>query len=664
MTRAMYVTVLGRIAGVDVSTYAAPDFIDVPATAYYAPYVAWAAEKGITTGIGGGKFSPDALVTREQMATLTLKYFEIYGVTYGDGTEISTEPGDLNTISPWARDAVLKLWRAGLFEGDQNGNFNPRANASRAEASAFCMRTDKKVSLWRGEAKPEENPEEISEEKSQKPSRGSGGGGDYTTYYEVKIHSGSETDVKMFKSGTLLTALPTPYQAGQVFLGWYYDEDFTDMVLSDAILTKNTDLYAKFAAATALSEGGSPNFASAQDVATSFSITVEASGMSTSQVREKINFKNITDPTRTDQSDVEFKDVLSVTGSSAIYTVKAADGFTAGHTYQIELTDESLTFGGQDAAVRYYNFTVKKELIQELELADGVKFLPASSLSSSDREKVLAYTGLYTAQVDSGGETTYTATNTTGSFTYSGNGSETISAGDTVAVYQGERPDQRYLNATNNGDVAYLKITAVSGNTYSYKSAEADDVLFTPDLLPIDLDAGDGVTNKTEESFTIDSEKLHFADGYEDMGLDATTTVDQGDFLAFYTGDYGDSTNSDRQGYGKITGIEGADGVTTTITYIMVTEAEVLKAMDLYNESELTENEIMEGVDEEYISETIKSQLMSSGFIDEAGEYLAGLAVQTDEVKEMLGSDLTLKNYTITYADGTPLSSYWPPKVS
>ena len=43
MTRGMFVTVLGKFAQADTEPYGEPAFQDVPAGAYYAPYVGWAA---------------------------------------------------------------------------------------------------------------------------------------------------------------------------------------------------------------------------------------------------------------------------------------------------------------------------------------------------------------------------------------------------------------------------------------------------------------------------------------------------------------------------------------------------------------------------------------------------------------------------------------------
>lgn len=63
MTRGMFVTVLGRMAGIDPAKYGGDTgFTDVPEGMYYAPYVKWAAQYGITGGTGDGRFSPDALI--------------------------------------------------------------------------------------------------------------------------------------------------------------------------------------------------------------------------------------------------------------------------------------------------------------------------------------------------------------------------------------------------------------------------------------------------------------------------------------------------------------------------------------------------------------------------------------------------------------------------
>ena len=68
INRAQMVTMLWRAMGQSAAASGA-SFADVPADSYYAQAVAWAVENGITTGVGGGRFDPNATCTRAQIAT-------------------------------------------------------------------------------------------------------------------------------------------------------------------------------------------------------------------------------------------------------------------------------------------------------------------------------------------------------------------------------------------------------------------------------------------------------------------------------------------------------------------------------------------------------------------------------------------------------------------
>lgn len=74
LTRGMFVTALGRLAGVDPADYSTGKFTDVKADAYYASYVNWAASKGIVSGTTSTTFAPDSQITREQMAVIMENY--------------------------------------------------------------------------------------------------------------------------------------------------------------------------------------------------------------------------------------------------------------------------------------------------------------------------------------------------------------------------------------------------------------------------------------------------------------------------------------------------------------------------------------------------------------------------------------------------------------
>lgn len=67
-TRAMTVEYIWKLAGSPASAQQA-SFTDVPANEDYTQAVAWAVDQKITSGTGGGKFSPAATCTRGQIVT-------------------------------------------------------------------------------------------------------------------------------------------------------------------------------------------------------------------------------------------------------------------------------------------------------------------------------------------------------------------------------------------------------------------------------------------------------------------------------------------------------------------------------------------------------------------------------------------------------------------
>ena len=78
INRAQMVTMLWRAAG-QPATGSAANFTDISADAYYAQAVAWAVEHGVTTGVGGGRFDPDAVCTRAQLAAFLARYLRSAG---------------------------------------------------------------------------------------------------------------------------------------------------------------------------------------------------------------------------------------------------------------------------------------------------------------------------------------------------------------------------------------------------------------------------------------------------------------------------------------------------------------------------------------------------------------------------------------------------------
>ena len=663
MTRAMFVTVLGRMAGVEAADYAgATDFIDVAEGTWYAPFVKWAARYGITTGTGNGKFLPDGRITREEMAVFFVRYFETFDAMPKADTTVTTKPADLDEVSSWAQDAVGKLWALGLLNGD-GVNFAPKDKATRAQTAALCQRTDKAVETWYSE--PGVKSERVSVEpgsgqesgdkkpEEQKPSGGgtssggsTGGGTTVTTYYTVSFEvEGAPMPPATVAAGTRISSLSTPTVEGKVFLGWYYDSALTRAAGTNDTVNGNTTLYAKLGEVMAVNanEAETPNYVTVTVPAANVSgYTFGISGYTAGCIDSFIN----------------------VTANNETVSCNVSNGVVSfapqqGQTYRVELKADSdarfVANGAEQApSVRVLNIVTEKDEVDNLTLSDGVKYIPKKDVTGMST----SLDGLFRTslnQDEKGNTQPVTPVAQTGSFTYAAGG---LAVGDTVAIYEGVSPADRSIRTDNDGAVAYVQITAVSGNTYTYKTADSADVLFTPDVLPFPTDQGwDTDGNADNDAATVRVENMTYTDDqYTEMGLDSQTTIDVGDFLAFYSGAWG-SNSAQAQGYARITRV---DTLTTqdgeeyyVLTYEGAEEADVFAAMDLYStrdeEIELTAAQRAE------IEDDMVRQARESGFAEQAAQYLTELALKTDGFQEL--SDMGLSSYSITDADGALVQS-------
>ena len=139
LTRGMFVTAFGRLAGINPADYQNRAFTDVKADACYAPYVNWAAKTGIVDGITSTTFAPDSNITREQMAVILKNYADKMGYPIPKTLEAVTL-ADNAKISFWAKDAVKAMQQAGILSGKANNLFDPNGNATRAEAVTVLHR--------------------------------------------------------------------------------------------------------------------------------------------------------------------------------------------------------------------------------------------------------------------------------------------------------------------------------------------------------------------------------------------------------------------------------------------------------------------------------------------------------------------------------------------
>lgn len=133
MSRAMLATVLYRMSG--ETAEADSSFGDVSSSAYYAAAVNWASSEGIVNGTGANAFSPNASITREQLAAMLYRYAGEPSVS----ADLSAYT-DTVDISPYASKAVEWCVAKGILSGKSATRLAPQDTATRAECAAMLQR--------------------------------------------------------------------------------------------------------------------------------------------------------------------------------------------------------------------------------------------------------------------------------------------------------------------------------------------------------------------------------------------------------------------------------------------------------------------------------------------------------------------------------------------
>lgn len=141
MNRAMMMTVLYHLAGSPESERlaATATFTDVPAGQWYTTFISWAAEQNVSAGTGGGKFSPNEPVTREQVVVLLYNFASNYmGMTLSERQDI-TSCADYSKVAFWSQDAMSWAAACGVVSSGSGVQLEPGRSATRAEVASMLM---------------------------------------------------------------------------------------------------------------------------------------------------------------------------------------------------------------------------------------------------------------------------------------------------------------------------------------------------------------------------------------------------------------------------------------------------------------------------------------------------------------------------------------------
>ena len=142
-TRAEAVTVLWRMAGEPRSEQTLA-YTDTAEDAWYSQAVRWATSAGVAGGYGDGRFGPNDLVTREQLAAML---YRLASWQYGEApqAEDALTFDDASKVSSWAlvpmRWAVKNL----IIIGIQGNLLDPQGTAVRAQLAAISSRYAKTI---------------------------------------------------------------------------------------------------------------------------------------------------------------------------------------------------------------------------------------------------------------------------------------------------------------------------------------------------------------------------------------------------------------------------------------------------------------------------------------------------------------------------------------
>lgn len=459
-------------------------------------------------------------------------------------------------------------------------------------------------------------------------------------YGEILPENGGATlpSGGVYTEGTAINTLPLPEMLGGIFMGWYYDAEMTKPVAAEDLVDSDMTLYAEMAEGDGAELVETPVYYSVNlEPERVEGYSFEIRGYASDIIESFVDVS--------DNSAVEYR-----AEGERIYPV-----LEEGKSYAVSLKNDGISYDenvyfivdgeAQLPSVVTLNIITGRTEVMNLSLSEDLIYIGKDEISEVKGQML---EGLFTASFD-GTEGSTAENGFTGTFRY--NGSEKLQTGDKLAIYEGVRPDKRKIDTMGtkgDGEIVYITVTGTDGNKISYRNSEADEVIRFTEVLPVPADA-DMDNDPSNGSITVKASVFDFSPSkYAELGLGADTTVDVGDFMLFYSNSF---EKAELVSYGRVTSVSKR-GTDYIIGYTDATEDEVDASMDIYT----SKNEEINLTDEQInmIENEIEQQAYESGFIDEASEYLAALAMETDGFKELSDDlDFDLDSYNIRLEGAT-----------
>lgn len=112
-----------------------PTFKDVTETEWFSGCIAAATQAGLVKGYEDGTFRPDRMVTREEIATVLSRSFDLNTMT-----DAKLPFKDAGAVSAWAADSLAAVASEGLIKGYPDGTLQPQGTVTRAECAVMIYR--------------------------------------------------------------------------------------------------------------------------------------------------------------------------------------------------------------------------------------------------------------------------------------------------------------------------------------------------------------------------------------------------------------------------------------------------------------------------------------------------------------------------------------------
>lgn len=135
VTRAEFAALLVRSLGMAVPQSSDLRFIDVDRKAWYAGVVGAASQAGLIKGDDKGRFMPNGIITRQEMAVMIGRAVKFTGIAVpAANAQGFASVKDGSVVATWAVNDVKSMLNNGIMDAGGTGKFEPALPVTRANA--------------------------------------------------------------------------------------------------------------------------------------------------------------------------------------------------------------------------------------------------------------------------------------------------------------------------------------------------------------------------------------------------------------------------------------------------------------------------------------------------------------------------------------------------